>query len=106
MHSFFHDVAEILMLHVHMRKIPQGRGYQFLFCLFTGFLIAPLAMLLKKVAKTVFSKRYRSFSALNLRNSEFLDYESAMPYELMPGPRPWPLLGNNWRFIPYIGMSP
>ncbi|XP_048517357.1 probable cytochrome P450 49a1 isoform X2 [Dendroctonus ponderosae] len=25
------------------------------------------------------------------------------PYEDIPGPKPLPLLGNNWRFIPYIG---
>lgn len=34
-----------------------------------------------------------------------LDYQwaRAKPYEEIPGPRPAPLLGNTWRFLPYIG---
>ncbi|XP_032522980.2 probable cytochrome P450 49a1 isoform X1 [Danaus plexippus] len=28
---------------------------------------------------------------------------SVKPWEEVPGPRPLPLLGNTWRFIPYIG---
>lgn len=27
-----------------------------------------------------------------------------LPYESIPGPKPLPILGNNWRFIPYIGQ--
>ncbi|XP_054259703.1 probable cytochrome P450 49a1 [Macrosteles quadrilineatus] len=31
------------------------------------------------------------------------EFTSARPYEEMPGPAPLPLLGNNWRFMPFIG---
>lgn len=29
---------------------------------------------------------------------------NAMPYEELPGPKPLPLLGNTWRFLPLIGQ--
>ncbi|XP_069672037.1 probable cytochrome P450 301a1, mitochondrial [Periplaneta americana] len=31
------------------------------------------------------------------------EWDSAKPYEDMPGPKPYPLIGNVWRFFPYIG---
>lgn len=66
-------------------------------------------MLLKKIVNCFIIKRFQSISALSLKNDDFLDgasevWKSAVPYELMPGPKPWPILGNNWRFLPYIGM--
>lgn len=66
-------------------------------------------MFSKKVTNCTVLKRYLSFNSLSLRNDEFLDcasdvWKAAVPYEMMPGPKPWPILGNNWRFIPYIGM--
>ncbi|KAI4463906.1 cytochrome p450 [Holotrichia oblita] len=30
-------------------------------------------------------------------------WRNALPYEQIPGPTALPILGNNWRFIPYIG---
>jgi hypothetical protein len=27
----------------------------------------------------------------------------AKPFEDIPGPKPLPIIGNTWRFIPYIG---
>jgi len=27
------------------------------------------------------------------------------PYSEIPGPKPIPLLGNTWRFLPYIGTT-
>jgi hypothetical protein len=27
----------------------------------------------------------------------------AKPFEDMPGPKPLPVIGNVWRFIPYLG---
>lgn len=32
-----------------------------------------------------------------------IPWELAKPYKTMPGPKPMPLVGNTWRFIPYIG---
>ncbi|KAJ8940447.1 hypothetical protein NQ318_007148 [Aromia moschata] len=29
--------------------------------------------------------------------------KKALPYESVPGPKPLPVLGNTWRFIPYVG---
>ena len=31
------------------------------------------------------------------------EWESAKPFAEMPGPKPLPLIGNIWRFLPYIG---
>lgn len=28
----------------------------------------------------------------------------AVPYENIPGPKPFPFIGNTWRFLPYIGI--
>lgn len=33
------------------------------------------------------------------------DWSRCRPYSEIPGPRPIPLLGNTWRFIPFIGIS-
>lgn len=65
-------------------------------------------MLFKKIGTCIRLRRFRSFSAFSLKNDDFLEcasevWKTAVPYELMPGPKPWPILGNNWRFLPYIG---
>jgi hypothetical protein len=31
------------------------------------------------------------------------EWEYAKPFEDIPGPKPLPVIGNAWRFIPYIG---
>jgi hypothetical protein len=31
------------------------------------------------------------------------EWECAKPFEDIPGPKPLPVIGNAWRFIPYIG---
>lgn len=31
------------------------------------------------------------------------ELDSARPYSQVPGPKPYPLLGNTWRLLPYIG---
>jgi hypothetical protein len=30
-------------------------------------------------------------------------WDCAKPFEDIPGPKPLPIIGNTWRFIPYIG---
>jgi hypothetical protein len=56
----------------------------------------------------------RNYSALHVktRNSttaatEFLqrEWNSARPYEEIPGPKPLPVFGNLWRFLPHIGKE-
>jgi hypothetical protein len=34
------------------------------------------------------------------------EWDKARPYEDVPGPKPLPLIGNFWRFLPYIGQLP
>ncbi|PSN42152.1 hypothetical protein C0J52_18994 [Blattella germanica] len=34
---------------------------------------------------------------------ELEEWSSARPFEEIPGPKPLPLIGNIWRFLPYIG---
>lgn len=36
--------------------------------------------------------------------SQTPDYNDAIPYEKIPGPKPLPLLGNTWRLLPIIGQ--
>nr|CAD7418619.1 unnamed protein product [Timema cristinae] len=38
-----------------------------------------------------------------LEAGQLTEWDKARPYSELPGPRPLPLLGNSWRFIPYIG---
>lgn len=35
-----------------------------------------------------------------------VEWDKAIPYEVIPGPKPLPLIGNGWRFLPYIGQLP
>uniref|UniRef100_A0A8D9A7N3 Probable cytochrome P450 301a1, mitochondrial n=1 Tax=Cacopsylla melanoneura TaxID=428564 RepID=A0A8D9A7N3_9HEMI len=49
--------------------------------------------------------RLASTISSNVRTDTLHDVpSSAKDFSEMPGPRPIPLLGNNWRFLPYIGM--
>lgn len=34
-----------------------------------------------------------------------VEWNNAVPYSDMPGPKPIPLLGNTWRFMPYVGKQ-
>lgn len=31
------------------------------------------------------------------------EWDDAIPYKDIPGPKPLPLLGNTWRFMPVLG---
>lgn len=39
----------------------------------------------------------------NETNIDVSNWVNAIPYSDVPGPKPIPVLGNSWRFIPYIG---
>lgn len=30
---------------------------------------------------------------------------AAKPYSEVPGPTPWPIIGNTWRMLPVIGIT-
>lgn len=34
-----------------------------------------------------------------------VEWNSAIPYDRVPGPSSIPILGNNWRFLPIIGKT-
>ena len=46
-------------------------------------------------------KRYNSTAAVTQVRPE--QWECAKPFEDIPGPKPLPIIGNAWRFIPYLG---
>ncbi|XP_046395335.1 probable cytochrome P450 49a1 [Ischnura elegans] len=52
-------------------------------------------------------RRFRSAVASVVQEvqegGESADVSAARPYSEVPGPKPIPLLGNSWRFIPYVG---
>ncbi|KAK0075834.1 hypothetical protein PV325_006249, partial [Microctonus aethiopoides] len=45
-------------------------------------------------------RKYSYTFLQNINNESFGDVKS---YSEIPGPKPIPILGNTWRFIPYIG---
>jgi len=49
-------------------------------------------------------KRCNSTAAVAQARPEEWGY--AKPFEDIPGPKPLPIIGNIWRFIPYLGNVP
>jgi hypothetical protein len=58
--------------------------------------------------------KLRNFSALlvKTRNSTTAatqllerEWKNARPYEEIPGPKPLPVFGNFWRFLPHVGKE-
>ena len=47
-------------------------------------------------------RRNRSNVIPEIEERNLLD---VLPYSEMPGPKAIPLLGNTWRFLPYIGIT-
>ncbi|PSN38977.1 putative cytochrome P450 301a1 [Blattella germanica] len=48
-------------------------------------------------------KRSASSTVSTLQEDVLTEWDQARPYSEVPGPKPLPLLGNNWRFVPFIG---
>jgi len=63
-------------------------------------LIAERQQVFRNVS-TVVLKRCNSTAAVAQARPEKWDY--AKPFEDIPGPKPLPIIGNAWRFIPYLG---
>lgn len=42
-------------------------------------------------------------SELNKTLTKPEGWDEAKPFEALPGPKPYPLIGNIWRFMPVIG---
>ncbi|KAG5868300.1 hypothetical protein JTB14_017578 [Gonioctena quinquepunctata] len=62
----------------------------------------------KRVAeseRTILSKRDDYYKTLGEQRDDTrpADWDSARPYQEIPGPKPLPVVGNVWRFMPFIG---
>ena len=58
---------------------------------------------LRNVSAVVLKRCNSTAAAIQARPEEW-DY--AKPFEDIPGPKPFPIIGNMWRFIPYLGNVP
>lgn len=57
----------------------------------------------RKVLKTVSDPVTRKRSTVSI-SPELVCPSLAKPYSEVPGPKPFPLLGNTWRLLPIIGQ--
>jgi hypothetical protein len=57
---------------------------------------------LRNVSAVVF-KRCNNTAVVTQTRPE--EWDNAKPFEDIPGPKPLPILGNTWRFIPHIGIE-
>jgi hypothetical protein len=64
-------------------------------------LIAEKQQLVLRNVSALVLKRCNSTAAVTQARPE--EWENAKPFEDIPGPKPLPIIGNMWRFIPYIG---
>jgi hypothetical protein len=55
---------------------------------------------LRNVSALVFKRCNSTAAGTQARPAE---WGYAKPFEDIPGPKPLPILGNTWRFIPHIG---
>ena len=50
------------------------------------------------------TKYLRTLETLTtIEDDQQQDFSQVRPYSEMPGPKPIPILGNTWRFLPFIG---
>lgn len=59
-------------------------------------------MKILKAAKRVLQVN-RTNSSIAIGRQREIENVEGIPYRYIPGPKPLPILGNSWRFIPYIG---
>ena len=54
-----------------------------------------------------YSRSNASMAALKQQTPSTGDVEwaNAKPFNEMPGPKRWPLIGTTWQFFPYVGNS-
>jgi hypothetical protein len=64
-------------------------------------LIAESQQQVLRNVSAVVLKRFNSTAAVAQARPE--EWEYAKPFEDIPGPKPLPIIGNIWRFIPYLG---
>jgi hypothetical protein len=55
---------------------------------------------LRNVSAVVLKRCNRTAAVAQARPEE---WGYAKPFEDIPGPKPLPIIGNTWRFIPYLG---
>jgi hypothetical protein len=64
-------------------------------------LIAESQQQVLRNVSAVVLKRCNSTAAVAQARTE--EWDCAKPFEDIPGPKPLPIIGNTWRFIPYLG---
>ena len=70
----------------------------------TSSLVAKSQQQVLRSVSALVLKRCNSTVAVTQARPEDWDY--AKPFEDIPGPKPLPIIGNAWRFIPYLGNVP
>lgn len=64
----------------------------------------------KKIQQNLLKNLFRNANLRNNRSTSIASescidqFENAKPYSDIPGPKAYPLLGNTWRMLPYIGQ--
>lgn len=56
-----------------------------------------------KTSSTIF-RRYRNIHSFSVTDTDY-NLGNFIPYEKVPGPKPFPLIGNNWRLLPFGSLA-
>lgn len=63
-------------------------------------------MVNKKLTAINASQKYRRYSICGFakgRPAQLEDHPRPLPFDDIPGPKPLPIIGNFWRFLPVVG---